>query len=296
MPNLFKKDQGMENPEAGLELTHSLTYIQPVLEGYPQTTVYVGGLPTDLLLADRIYTSQVDKTIEVDDRTQVPLLRPNRTLRDIDIMCFSDDKNFVTELHHKLHTQLSGADSGIRAGKVSVSGYEKAIRTHSYLQLVSQVSKREEEVQLSIGPIAESLSASTFEERWTIKYRSMHIPIHHPIAHMYNYRVRSLAGLRPKDSEKVLRLEQRLRKIFSEDQWEPFSPYGVFEARVDRELRFLEALRCRKLQNLSMSIAQIALRHFEASPTLTRYAQQDSGPLHILASKAVRMSRKSFSG
>ena len=197
-------------------------------------------------------------------------------------------------LDRALNADLEASDYLAIKPKVSVSGYEKAVKYDSYFQLVSQSSKRNDTVHLSVGPIEEVMDVAEAEELWTLVYGDVALPILHPVAHVGNYRVRSIAGLRPKDTDKVIALEEKLRGAIPSDEWERFGAFTKLEDRLNKELRIREALQLRDPQIVSLSFAKIALRYFESNELLTKYAQSESSLMHKLAVLAVRHSRASY--
>lgn len=276
------------------QLSETLPIIQPLIYKEDMGMVYVGGLPTDFLLSPGATIDLDHKIVNVEGDVTAPLFRSNGTLRDIDLVCFTDDVAVLRRLNDTIRNTLLESGRLDEIPKISISGYEKDIRSNSYLQLVSQISRKDNQTHLSLGPIHEAIEASVFEESWTILHNELALPIHHPIIHMSNYRIRSLAGLRPKDKEKINRLETKLRTSFSDMEWEKFSGFLAFEERISQDIQIREALEQRSLQKFSLAIAKIALRQFETNSFLTKHAQDETTLIHRLAKRAVHHSRNSF--
>lgn len=278
------------------QLTDTLPAVTEAIESADVPVRCVGGLPTDLLLASGGGTMIVpERTIEVS-HADAPLYRPNGTVRDIDFLCLTDDEAAIKHVYRALEASIArGASGGLRP-KLSVSGYEKAVKSGAYLQLLSQNSKQGDEIHMSVGPIDEVMDAGIFEEDWTIAYQGARLPIFHPIAHMLSYRTRSIAGTRPKDMAKVSALEQYLGTALPADEFERFDAFMRLEERLRDTLGIKEAMRRKSPQYLTLSLAKIAVRHFESSQFLTKQAQDQASLVHQLASRVVKHSRRSFNG
>lgn len=285
----------MEMSRINGNLYNFLDVIQPVLDDSEIATAYVGGLPTDILLDHRTIIDVDTKTILAPPDCHVPAYRENGTLRDIDIFCFTNNSEAIEGLSQKVSYAID--ELGLnKTPELALSGYEKVPTHERWLQLVSHVTPiSDAHLAVGFGNIQELVPRHIFEDTWKLVGENTEIDIMHPVLHAYNYRIRSIAGLRPKDEAKVRRLEARLEHEFDEEEWSTFSALKTLGQRVASELTLREVLGRYSAQKLCMTLGRMTMKQIEKNSTLTRYAQSlDDNPIGLLARYLVKSSRSSF--
>ena len=275
-------------------LLDALETIQSVLDGADIAAVCVGGLPTDVMLDARTRINYSERIIDAPLDLKVSPYRTNGTLRDIDILCLSDDGEAVRQLADQaLGTFMEGL-VGSNSPELSFSGYETSVQSRAWAQVTSQVSIQNESIILSLGAIAEVINMELFEQQWRLRRGPLDTRVFHPILHAYNYRVRSIGGLRPKDQDKVSRLEARLREVLPEEEWELFGPIHKLETRIAEELSIGKAIKELDPRTLTMSLARLAIKYADRSSVVVRLTQSTDGKLGAMGRWLVHSSRPSF--
>lgn len=257
------------------------------------TVVYVGGVPTDLLNAPDIQFDIPQKRVHTEEG-HIAAKRKDGTNRDIDLLCLSDKKDQVEEFRRAVATRIGSVTNSDEFPQVSITAYADKVRRAAFFQLISQVSKDDEGIHLSIGSIDEVIDPALFEDAWTIDYNSLELPILHPVAHAYNYRIRSIAGLRSKDAEKVTQLEATLHKHMDESIFEDFSPFLRLERNIRSELSLRRAIEIRSLHRATLSLGKLAMRSLESNPALLSSMQKQSRVLSALVHAVMLHSSGNF--
>ena len=253
---------------------------------------YVGGVITDLL-------NDPDTTIDVKHQqikaadAPIKRLRENGTPRDVDIFYFTDNRKAIEEFHHRLSDEILDVRHD-RTPLISISSYEKEVKKRAIIQLVSQSSKEGSTVKYSVGDIYEAIDEAVIEDLWTMQYRGKELPVFHPVAHMYMYHVRSVAGIRVKDHEKVSVLDGKLRECLPHEEFEQFSPLLDLERRLSTELSLRGIIKSRALNRAGLLVGKKLMERIEKTPSLMNFLQRDSPLIKSAVHRVIKGSRNNF--
>ena len=206
---------------------------EPVQEALPPNTRWyvVGGLATAALRhpSTTIDTAGVVSTTYEAD---MPALRPNGTVRDVDILVDA-------VLEPQTVQQAKEAALTAVAGRLEVSlfgfdnAHEHAADKLSFLS--RRVMDQEGQRYHQLGPIRQKVPEESYET-WTLELpNGSRVPMLHPVGHVLAYRGRSVSGLRPKDTEKFYDM---VYKIFDHEPFKieladgMFAPWNAFTNAV----------------------------------------------------------------
>lgn len=262
--------------------------VHEVLEQKPFGYAVVGGLVTDALLDERTVIDSDNRTVIVDNDSIVPTVRPNGTMKDIDMLAFTP---CVDSVHESLGEVRHRLREHFPQTSVSLSGYETE-HNDTRLQIVARTVVHDEETLcLSMGSVRQEIPAAHLEDTWRLAYRDMELSVLHPVAHLMSYRARSLAGVRPKDARKVGLLDQRLRAEIAADEYAQFIPWEAFSSSVQDTYTMRRLFERPSLHRAIMVMGRIGLGMIERSPRLIKLSQDDSTVFSRLAHTALAYSR-----
>lgn len=246
---------------------------------------------TEALLDPETVIDEATKTVVVRGDFNVPLHRQDGSVRDIDLIVFTNRPELISQLRSRLLAQLPNTN----APEISLSGYEcVSLRRAGYVEVVSQFIKQDDgSLTIKLGPVVQRVSVGDQEDVWRLQYGGMTWSILHPIVHLRSYEVRSITGVRPKDSEKVKALEAKLLRTFLPEAWERFQGWQEFAMGVASAITLRNAFAERGLRLGCLALTKYVLSKLERSSILVRLTNQ-SGPVHWIASRFLRASRPSL--
>ncbi len=253
---------------------------------------YVGGIPT-ILLNDPNTTIHPNAKHVTTSSPKIEDLRTNGTPRDIDILYLSNTKQEIEAFFSRFNKEIHKPEYP-RVPSVSISAYETEVKKRAYIQLVAQMSKSDSKVTFSVGDVKEVISAVTFEDLWTVQYQERKLTILHPVAHAHLYRIRSVAGLRQKDKEKIGILDGKLRDSIPKEAFEDFSPLLQLEQRLQTDLSIMGILKAQRLDRLGLLLSKKLMQTVEARPSIMTFLQSDSPLIKSAVRRAIRSSTKNF--
>ncbi|MEK7070422.1 MAG: hypothetical protein AAB966_01310, partial [Patescibacteria group bacterium] len=152
------------------------------------------------------------RNIILSNHTPLRLLRPDKTVKDIDLIFFRDDrakvenlKTFVTEMKR---------DIRIRTGLTPPISFEGAFyfdkSPKQFLQYVTVigVQKKLNEPYLMFDRVQQKISWESLEA-WTVTLENgITYTTRNPIADYFAYQFRVPSGIKPKDVEKLIYLNK----------------------------------------------------------------------------------------
>lgn len=266
-----------------------------------ERAVVVGGLPTDGLLTEGVIFCASERRIVIPDNARIPAKRSNRSMRDVDVMAFTDDRSVTAEIQANLTESLRLLGRRALVPEVSVSGYtslEELGRT-PWLQFVSQTIRTRDSVVLRAGRITMGMPPKAFEEPWRMSFgrsdRAPSIPVFAPPIHIGRYETRSLTGTRPKDQAKVNAMHDVLdRSTLPSSVRELAEPFDEFAARIKAELTFAEALRRGDPHIATIVLGVSALRFFEQQQWIVDAVQGGKGPIAVIAKRGLSQDDRTY--
>lgn len=271
-----------------LEACHA---VHEVLSNENHGYACVGGLATDAILTGAIDIETSERRIYLSDETYISTTRPNGTAKDIDLLSFTSDIRAVNEALIALRNKL---DANFPETSISLSGYDRPSITRR-VQFTSQtVDENTDALYLKMGSLIQNIDRSDLECTWTMQYKSTHIHTLHPVALLMSYKTRSLGGIRPKDKDKVIGLENFVSRTFGTQTIEHFAKWEAFAEEVNNHYSFAELMRRPTVDTFIMTLAKTALKNLESNPWLTALAQGKSDAVTKIASRAIRHSKPSF--
>lgn len=219
---------------------------------------FVGGVSFGGLLNDKT-TAEIDidtKTIRLKNHNKETLLRKDRTVRDIDLIFFCDNKEklkhfglFVDTLKSKFrHSGLSGILSKELAPSVFPDiSYEPTIyptfgKRNHFSQFVTALEvDAKNNLYLAFDDVQQQISWESVEPWTVILEDGMQFTIRNPIADYYAYIFRSPAGPKPKDEKKlryVKKLAEAVIRLGREHNptidYESQQYYGAWQTYIEK--------------------------------------------------------------
>lgn len=256
----------------------------------------VGGVVTSALLEPSTVIDVEKQRIIVDPGFAVSGVRPDGTIRDIDLIVFTTDKEEVGNYSQQLRRQLAVAvgEEGV-VPEVSAAGYETSrLDTEPWLQFVSQFVLLDKRVYLKLGHVVQEIPRSSQEDTWELVWGDSAFLVLHPLAHLCSYLTRSVTGVRPKDSKNVQLLRLRLLTIFPLEEWQKYGAWMQFAHAVSFETSLSRALSSRNPRRIVLALGRCVLGLSEKMPWFVRLARQPGGIVRRVASWGLRYSRPSI--
>ena len=242
--------------------------------GFPY--VSVGGLATAILLNPGTTFDLRHRLVRADQASFLPMQRLNGTPRDNDFFLFTAAPG-ATEQAFRQASEVMRREHPEFQPELSISAYEQPVKALPWIQLISRKVMEGNERYLQVGHVLEEIPVGVQEEPWRICFRDETLPMHHPILHLHNYVIRSIAGLRPKDADKVGKLSARLADTMPAVEWSRFSSWKRFESRVRDEVTLSQAMSKVSLRRLSLALSKLGVAAAERSELLVWLSQQPNG-------------------
>lgn len=236
----------------------------------------VGGLVTDALLMPTTRIDNDARMIVVDSDSVIPTLRPNGTVKDIDLLAFTANHSAVKE---GLDAVSDVVAQNYPRTSVSLSGYDTGHHEGHFQFVTRTVYQNDATVALSMGAIRQEIPRWHLEDSWSLWYGDAYMNILHPAAHLASYKVRSITGVRPKDADKVRALQARLQDELPPEELNMYDVWGQFAETVQEHYSLRRSLERPTLRRTTMTLGRIALGMVERSPRLVAAAQGNSAPL-----------------
>lgn len=192
----------------------SLEVIRPFVErAETQHGVQImGGLGATALAHPEVQINREFKEVQVPEDFSLPTLRPDGTLRDVDVLVLSSSKNRIDEVEKVLKdtigNTLERSVFGIRPHSILEDQIAKPLGARAFRTFVSDryeaASNSKEVYKKALFPFQVPMSAESLDT-WTLVIGNdeKRIPISHPGATIANYTNRSIGGVRPKDIDKL---------------------------------------------------------------------------------------------
>ena len=183
---------------------------------------FVGGVSYGGLLNDST-TCMVDPLnheVRLKKHNQLTLLREDGTVRDIDLIFFTQNqteirklKEFIKELKWKTRSQISFTPS------ISVEGmrtFNDKDKRGQFFQYVTEIGIKNNQYYLLFDEIKEKISAESLEPWTVVLENGTRYTTRNPIADYYAYQFRSPSGVKQKDIEKVKHLKKLAAEVVRE--------------------------------------------------------------------------------
>ena len=180
---------------------------------------FVGGISYGGLLNDKtVYTIDIsNRKIELKKHNPVTLLRDDGTVRDIDIIFFTQNqsdikklKEYVRELKWKTRNKISFTPSISIEGVRQIKEKGKA---GQFFQYVTEIGVKNGHYFLMFDEVKEAITVESLES-WTVVLEGgVCYTTRNPLADYYAYQFRSPSGVKQKDIEKV----RLLKKLSSQE-------------------------------------------------------------------------------
>lgn len=273
---------------AGDNLLEATPVVHEVFDDTPFDYAVVGGLVTDALLSDGAVIDAANKSVYIDEETHISTIRPNGTMKDLDMLAFTRDTVAVRESLQQMRRALVDQ---FPLTSISLSGYDTEHADRAPQFVTRTVVEGDDTLALSLGALRQSIPRTDLEESWQLYFRDSTMAILHPGAHLMSYKIRSVTGIRPKDREKVGRLEGVVRESIPEEAMRQFDTWEQFAASIESHYSFLAGIQNPTAHRLLMSLGRAGLGMVERSPRLVAWAQADAS-LAAKAARAVLMRSK----
>ncbi|HSW88817.1 MAG TPA: hypothetical protein VLG12_06670 [Candidatus Saccharimonadales bacterium] len=175
---------------------------------------FVGGVSFGGLLNDKT-SAEIDldtKTILLKKHNKETLLRKDKTIRDIDVIFFCDNKNKITKFAAFINDLRKTSP---KIGTFPDISYEPTIyptfgKRNHFSQFVTALEVDEKNnLYLAFDDVQQKISWESVEPWTVILEDGLQFTVRNPIADYYAYIFRSPAGPKPKD-EKKLRYVKKL--------------------------------------------------------------------------------------
>lgn len=273
-------------------LLTSLPVIHDTLAERPFGYAVVGGVVTDALLMDDTIIDPTHHAVYVEPNRTIGTLRDNATYKDVDLRVFTIDHD---EMRSSLVDLNSRIENTFPHTRISVSGYESEQRDTNPVQLITQIIKQNTtSLYLSMGDVRHEIPASDIEGTWLLYYRDDVVNIYHPVTHIESYKVRSIAGTRPKDRHKVARLEEKVREVMPLEGDAIHKAWSHYAQTVSEYYSVKESLAHPTPRRLIMALGKLGLGAVERTPWLVTLAQDDKSAFSKLAHKILAQSQPSY--
>ncbi len=266
-------------------------YITPLSAALADERVaVVGGLPTHGLLAVGAAFRPEDRRVLVPRESlgDFPVLRPNGTVRDIDVIAFTDDPRRVQEVKDKINGAFNGETV---APEVSVSGYDSVNTRHnSWFDLVSKTIKDPATAQVvfTLGPVAVGMQVEGFEHTWGMSFgaddSAPAIPVLAPHMHVLRYVTRSVGGTRPRDIAKVSGMLKALEMAdLPAKDVAVADPLMQFAQRLEDEFTLRHFNKTLDPRLLTMTLAKQLAKIYDGNAWFLNQIQSNSGLVGLVA-------------
>ncbi len=175
---------------------------------------FVGGVSYGgLLNKQTAYTIDItNRTIKLRSHNPLVLLRPDGTVRDIDIVYLTQDsaaivklKSYINKLKWDTRRTISFTPSVSFEGPVSFIGHTISSQ---FLQYVTEIGVKNGAYYLVFDQVVQSISYASLEPWTLVLADGTRYTTRNPIADYYAYQFRSPSGIKPKDVEKLVYLKK----------------------------------------------------------------------------------------
>jgi hypothetical protein len=189
---------------------NAITDLDEVMhDALPQTTYFiVGGIATAAYQHEGTFFDPEEQVAYADVAADVPVLRPNKTLRDVDILVAS-----VLDPEESLHAKRvveKAVDGRLEVSLFGFDPYETTI-TNRFELLSRRLQNRAGECFYKMGAAVQYVPAETYQQPWQLALPDgARVNALHPVGHTLAYKVRSAGGLRGKDHEKHTAMTQNI--------------------------------------------------------------------------------------
>lgn len=198
-------------------LPHMIREIEAFCKEHGIDHRFVGGVSYGGLLNEKTsYAINIkNRTIKLKNYTPLHLMRPDESVRDIDIILLTQDpakiwilRKFLNALKWKTRTQLSFTPPISFEGIFPLKGRQTGI-----LEYVTTIRSDGDDLYLAFDKIRQKIPRLSLEP-WTVILNSqLSFTTRNPIADYYAYQFRSPAGVKPKDITKLIHLKKLVDSI-----------------------------------------------------------------------------------
>ncbi|MDB5186276.1 MAG: hypothetical protein JWL85_799 [Candidatus Saccharibacteria bacterium] len=234
------------------ELLHAATVTEQVCREYELDHRIVGGFVTDALVG--VNEANIDtenKAIVLDVAPNIPAVRVNGTIRDIDVIAYNADPKRIKQAGRVLGSLITRVPVGLFSIlREDIQGHKKLHMPQLYAK---QIVDSEGGLSLFYDHIRQPLSWDAVEP-WRIELDPDHsVTVLNPAAHMLSYLTRLPSGAKEKDKgpklSHLVEVARMVSDVDPRDYDEIFGPwldFGQELANLDKS-RIASDLRQRKL-------------------------------------------------
>jgi hypothetical protein len=197
----------------------TLSNVEDLCTGLEIDHRFVGGTISDLYRPDtQIEIDPEKRTITLDPFNPPTMLRPDGTVRDADLVCFSQDQSEIREAVSGFreiakeakrlglpcpYTSIESAKwvaSEREEGTIFLRDWKKRLRQWVTAFEVHQDSNSGCHLSLAIDPVRQEIPVRSVEP-WHIKAGNLTLTAFNPYTHWMCYRIRAPSGVKKKDLE-----------------------------------------------------------------------------------------------
>ena len=203
--------------------------------------VSFGGLLNEQTIADIFFD---EHTIRLHKHNKNTFIREDKTIRDIDIILFCEDKKGINAFHHFLKNLKTTTLHPENFPDVSVEPtlYPSLGKRNPIAQFVTALEvDTKNNLFLTFEDITQQISWQSVEPWTVILENNFRFTVRNPIADYYAYLFRSPGGPKPKDIKKILHLKKLAETIISKGkEQQPAIDYlskdyyGAWEAYIEK--------------------------------------------------------------
>lgn len=182
---------------------------------------FVGGTISDMLRPDtRMDINPEERTITLDPFNSPTMLRPDGTVKDVDLVCFGRNQSEIREAvsgFREIATEAKGlglpcpytsiesakwVESGREEGTIFLRDWGKRLRQWVTAFEVQQDSNSGCHLSLAIDPVRQEIPWRSVEP-WRIKAGNLTLTAFNPYTHWMCYWIRVPSGLKKKDLKQL---------------------------------------------------------------------------------------------
>jgi len=178
---------------------------------------FVGGVSYGgMLLENTNYDIDLaNKTIHLHNHAPLEVLRGDRSVRDIDLIILTQDAKKIAAF--RSHLESLKWDTRLRMGFTPPVSYEGLfdLKTNAggLLQYVTTIHTDGTNPYLVFDKIQRKISWKSLEPWTLVLENGLCYTTRNPIADFYAYQFRSPAGIKPKDVQKIIRLQKLVEQM-----------------------------------------------------------------------------------
>jgi hypothetical protein len=224
-------------------LSQMISEIETYAKKHQLNHRFVGGVSYGGLV-DENTTYEIDvlkRTIRLHHHHPFELLRPDGSIRDIDLIILSQNAReigsfatFVEKLEMKMKNELGFIPP------ISYEGvYKKREKPPGLLDFVTTLHTSDSEYFLVFDLVSQAISKATLEPWYVTLDTGLTYTTRNPIADYFAYQCRSPAGIKPKDVTKIIHLSKLFKAVLAEGAIQGIdymdeNHYGTWQEFIDK--------------------------------------------------------------